>query len=134
MPWDKQTKPPADFCPGKYCFHWVPSGGAKDLTGRTYSSFQEAITRRADWSEFPQGGCGCGFGICTRMNPVTGDHDWYEPNEPAMERDGLPWFYFIPSTDKLVQDLHKPYLLESQALWGRQPTPESGTAADGVGM
>lgn len=133
MAWDKHQKPPADFCPGRYCFLWVPPGGAADLSGRTYSSFQEAITRRADWTEFPQGGCGCRFGVCTRLDPVAGDHDWYEPFEPALERDGLPWFYFIPSTDKLAPKFHERYLRESQALWGGQPDAEPGSAADGGG-
>ena len=131
MAWDKRVKPLADFCPGRYCFQWVPPGGAADLSGRAYSSFQEAITRRADWIELPQGGCGCGFGVCTRFDPIAGDSDWYEPDEQALERDGLPWFYFIPSTDKLVPKFHARYLRESQALWGGRPDAESGGVPDG---
>ncbi|HVK16522.1 MAG TPA: hypothetical protein VM533_06205 [Fimbriiglobus sp.] len=88
------------------------------MSGRQYQSFDEAIVRCDDWVEFPRGGCACGFGVCTRLDPVAGDHDWYEPCEPALERDGLPWFYFIPSVDKLAPEFHEQYLRESQALWG----------------
>jgi hypothetical protein len=129
MTWDKHTKPPADLCPEIYCFHWVPAGGAADLSGRTYSSFQEAVTRRADWIEFPQGGCGCGFGVCTRMDKVAGDHDWYESDNLALKQDGLPWFYFIPSTDNLRTEFHESYLRESQALWGTMPHCEPSKPA-----
>jgi hypothetical protein len=131
MAWDKHTKPPGDFCPGKYCVQWVPPGGAADLSGRTCRSFQDAITRRADWTEFPQGGCGCGFGVCTRLDPVAGDHDWYEPCKPALERDGLPWFYFIPSLDDLAPEFHERYLRESRALWGGDQDAEPHAAPDG---
>jgi hypothetical protein len=118
MEWDKHTKPPVEVCPGKYCFHWVEPGGAADMTGRLHGSFEEALARRDEWTAFPQGGCACKFGVCTRLDPVTGDYDWYEPHEPALERDGLPWFYFIPSVAKLVPELQEQYLRESKALWG----------------
>ena len=87
------------------------------MSGRLYRSFQEAFTCRDDWVELEQGGCSCTFGVCTRLDPLAGDRDWYEPCEPALERDGLPWFYFIPSIDQLVPELHERYLRESQALW-----------------
>lgn len=120
MGWNKHEKPPADFCPGQYCFQWVPPGGAADMSGRTYRSFEEATTRRDDWVEFPRGGCGCTFGLCTRLDPAAGDQDWYEPNELTLGRDGLPWFYFIPPVDELVAELHERYLLESRELWGEE--------------
>lgn len=110
---------------------WVPPGGPADMSGRSYDSFQEAVTRRDDWVEFPQGGCSCSIGLCTRIDPFGGDRDWYEPCEPALERDGLPWFYFIPSIDKLAPEFHERYLRESQALWDREPDAEPGAAADG---
>ncbi len=128
MTWDKHTRPPADFCPGRYCFQWVPPGGAADMSGRTYRSFREAIARRDGWVDFPQGGCGCGVGLCTRLDPVDGDSDWYEPCELALERDGLPWFYFIPSVEKLAPEFHERYLGESQALWGGGEDAEPGAA------
>jgi hypothetical protein len=85
-------------------------------------------------AQTPCVGCGCSFGVCTRVDPVAGDHDWCEPNEPALERDGLPWFYFIPSADKLAPEFHERYQRESQALWARQPDAELGDAADGGGV
>lgn len=118
MGWNKNTKPPADFCPGRYCFQWVPPGGTADRSGRSYRSFEEAITRREGWVQMPQGGCACAFGLCTRLDPVAGDSDWYEPHEWALERDGLPWFYFIPSVDKVDSEFHERYLRESRDLWG----------------
>ena len=118
MAWDPRTKPPADLCPRKYCFHWVAPGGAADISGRSYRTLQEAVTRRDDWVEFPQGGCACTFGVCTRLDPVAGDRDWYESCEPALAQDGLPWFYFISAIDNLDPELHEQYLQESRELWG----------------
>lgn len=128
MAWDKHCKPPVDVCPKQYCFLWVPPGGSADLTGRLHNSLAEAIKLWDDSTEFPDGGCRCQFGVCTRLDTVAGDHDWYEPNEPALKRDGLPWFYFIPSTDKLVQECHERYLRESQALWGGRKDDQPGAA------
>jgi hypothetical protein len=118
MEWDKHAKPPAHVCPRRYCFHWVPLGGTADMSGRTYHSFEEAIARRDGRTEVPDGGCGCAFGLCTRLDPVNGDQDWYEPFEPALEQVGLPWFYFIPSVDRLAPEFRDEYLRESQAIWG----------------
>ncbi|HZY87206.1 MAG TPA: hypothetical protein VFE78_20385 [Gemmataceae bacterium] len=100
---------------------WVPPGGVADMSGRANASLKEALTRQDGWVEFPQGGCSCTFGRCTRLAPAEGDHDWYEPCEPALERDGLPWFYFIPSVEMLAPELHERYLRESRELWGDEP-------------
>lgn len=35
-----------------------------------------------------------------------------------MEKDGLPWFYFIPSIDILLPEFHEEYLRGSRELWG----------------
>lgn len=131
MTWDKHTKPPADVCPGKYCFQWVPPGGAADMSGRYYRSLQKALDRSDDFVEFPRGGCSCSFGVCTRLDPVAGDQDWYEPCEPELERDGLPWFYFIPSGDKLSLEFREQYIRDSQSLWGEQKV-EPGAADSGT--
>ncbi|MBZ9750601.1 hypothetical protein K7W42_06975 [Deinococcus sp. HMF7604] len=63
--------------------------------------------------------CDCPVGLCRRWSPE-GKTDWYEPCEPLLERAGLPWFYFIPSPSKLVEELRGAYILESEALWGRR--------------
>lgn len=94
------------------------------MSGRTYRSIKEAFIRRDGWVDFPKGGCSCSFGLCTRLDPIAGDHDWYEPCEPALDRDGLPWFYFIPSADKVGAEFRERYLRESEELWGK----ESGSA------
>jgi hypothetical protein len=62
--------------------------------------------------------CGCSFGVCTRLDPVHGDDDWYEFHGPNLRAAGLPWFYFIPSADDLVEGLRDEYLEKSRALWG----------------
>lgn len=118
MTWDKHKKPPVDVCPEQYSFHWVPPGGLADMSGRLHNSIEEALARRDSWVEVPDGGCVCRFGVCTRLDPVAGDHDWYETCEPELERDGLPWFYFIPSVEKVDSESREEYLRESQALWG----------------
>lgn len=100
MEWDKKTKPPADICPGKYCFSWVSAAGAAAMLGLVKE------------------GCPYWSGVCSRNDQVAGDVDLYEPHEPQLEEDGLPWFYFISSTQNLVPQLHEAYLRESQILWG----------------
>jgi hypothetical protein len=56
--------------------------------------------------KFPQGGCSRTLGVGARLDPAAGDHDGYEPHEPALERDGPAWFYFIPSVDKVDPGFH----------------------------
>jgi hypothetical protein len=118
MGWDKHTKPPSDFCPGKYCFMWVPPGGKADMSGRSYKSLEKAFANQKDWVSFPKGGCSCSRGICTRIDPVNGDGDFYESCGPALKEDGLPWFYFISSVANLAKPFHEEYVRESQKLWG----------------
>lgn len=120
MAWDKKQKPPPDFCPGHYCFFWVPPGGSADMSGATFGSFEEAVRQRSSWTTLPQGGCGCSFGTCTRFDPVAGDRDLYEPHEQALEKDGLPWFYFIASADNVGAEFREAYLRESQVRWGKE--------------
>lgn len=130
MVWDQHRRPPSDQCPGEYCFQWIPPGGSADMSGRSYGSVREALARRDGWVDFPDGGCSCTFGVCTRLDPVAGDRDWYEPCEPALERDGLPWFYFIPSAEGLNPESAARYERESQVLWGGPQEAEPGAAAD----
>src|SRR5947208_7785331 len=111
--WDVKLKPPADICPQEYCFMWVAPDYAADMSGRVYSSMKESLNNRSAWVTFPSGGCGCSFGICTRMDPINGNRDWYEPCGPALERDGLPWYYFIPSPEGLRPARRAQYLRES---------------------
>lgn len=102
----------------------MAAGGVADLSGRAHRSLEEALRTTKDWTKFPEAGCGCTFGVCTRLDAIAGDRDWYEPNEPALEQDGLPWFYFIPSVDGLAPELHEQYLEESGAWWGEDPAEE----------
>ena len=55
------------------------------------------------------------------MGIQASDHDWYEPCEPELERDGLPWFYFVPSVGNLAPKLHERYLRELRELWCDEP-------------
>ena len=61
-------------CPGNFCFLWDES--KKD--------------------------CGCPFGSCVRLSKNQGDKDFYEPNEPLLEKEGLPWFYFMPNNENTI--------------------------------
>jgi hypothetical protein len=77
---------------------------------------------------WPEGGCDCPFGRCTRLDPVTGDADFYEPHQSRLERAGLPWFYFV-TLENLRPEFHEKFLRESEEYW--KPTDE-GDAASGT--
>lgn len=117
--WEPARRPPADQCPKKFCFHWIPPGGMADMTGKEYSSLREALATRSNWTPFPDGGCSCMFGPCTRLDPVNGSRDHYEPCEPELLRAGLPWFYFS-TLENLHPKFHEQFLRESQAHWATQ--------------
>lgn len=111
--WNPFRKPPAGVCPKDYCFHWLPAGsrfapGVHDSLEEAFSRVQPVLTDQ----------CGCTLGRCVRLDPVNGDGDWYEPCEPRLHQDGLPWFYFIPDSRKVVEELRDDYIRESEALWG----------------
>lgn len=65
--WDKGKRPPENVCPKKYCFIW-----------------SDELNR-----------CSETFGPCLRLDMNENYQDWYEPCEPELEKDGLPWNYFI---------------------------------------
>jgi hypothetical protein len=87
--WNVNKKPPEDICPEEYCFFWC---GDENKCRET-------------------------FGVCRRSGPNSSNNDWYEPCEPELEKQGLPWFYFIPCSDKLVDELREEYNRESKKLW-----------------
>ncbi len=64
-------------CPKEGCFHWVCPGGAADVSGKTHASVDDAF-KNGEWRSFPDGGCACSFGKCTRLDP-DGEADFYEP-------------------------------------------------------
>jgi len=107
MSWNPREKPPSDVCPKDFCFFWSKRGARIDLAGRLFESLEDALEVLA--TETPvvrfSAGCRCVFGTCSRAVPAPGNRDWYEPHEPALKKAGLPWFYFIPSADKLVEDV-----------------------------
>lgn len=87
--WDKFKKPPENICPQKFCFIW-----------------SEDVNK-----------CRATFGLCKRLAPDKCNKDWYDPCEPELEKNGLPWFYFIPNADKLVDKLKEEYIRQSNELW-----------------
>lgn len=52
-------------CPERYCFFWLDEGS-----------------------------CGCPFGTCYRIEADNKNKDWFEPNEPEHDKNGLPYDYF----------------------------------------
>ncbi|PGZ86724.1 hypothetical protein [Bacillus sp. AFS029533] len=79
-------------CPKKYCFHWVGEGDIH--LPFVFSDIKKAmkITNKAKSAK--EGYCGCSFGSCIRKSNNLTHKDWYEPNEPEIEKDGLPLDHF----------------------------------------
>ena len=115
--WQAEIKPPPQICPQEYCFHWVKAGG------HFSSGFHESIEEA--WLEAKPvmiGTCSITstFGHCARAGQKSNVGDFYEPNEPTLSNDGLPWFYFIPSPTLLVPESYDEYIRESEILWGKK--------------
>jgi hypothetical protein len=117
MEWDKHQRPLPNICPQEYCFHWVVPGGKASPPGRRYTSSLEALEDSVNWPVWPEGGCACSFGRCTRLDAATGEADFYEAHEWNLERVGLPWFYFA-TLENLRPEFHEQFLRESEVLWG----------------
>jgi hypothetical protein len=113
--WIPSVKPPADVCPEQFCFHWVLAGEAATPPWKEYNSLEEAF---AELRTFKEAGCMLGPGKCSRNKAAPGETDWYEPCEPALEKAGFPWFYFIPCAPKLGSEFREQYIRESRELWG----------------
>ncbi|MCX7923119.1 MAG: hypothetical protein N3B21_14075 [Clostridia bacterium] len=88
--WNIYKKPDENKCPESFCFLW---------------SVSEEKCDRA-------------FGKCKREDATNSNRDFYEPCEAELEKFGLPWFYFIPSEEKLVEERREEYRRESKKLWG----------------
>ena len=88
------------------------------MSGRSYDTLAEAVADPDGMVRFPDGGCGCWLGRCSRDKLGAGECDKYEPHELTLEQDGLPWFYFIASADHLASEFREEFLKESKALWG----------------
>ena len=109
-----QKKPSENICPKKYCFEWIDEGDS--IANGIYNGLDDALS---NLKPVLRSGCGCTFGKCIRADKKNGDRDWYEPCEPALKKDGLPWFYFIPNPDSLVEESKQRYIQESELLWGK---------------
>lgn len=114
---DPSVKPSPEVCPRAFCFHYVSAGSSFAPGG--YTDVEAALRATRPTAD---GHCGCSFGLCTRLGAPGADADWYEPDEPALERAGLPWFFFIPSAARLPADRQEEYVRESARLWGSGPT------------
>jgi hypothetical protein len=89
------TRPPPNICPERYCFFWIPPGGCAVTTGKPFQAV-DAEVKDSTFTSFPNGGCSCSLGVCTRLKGKKGEHDFYEPCEPELDADGLPHNYFTP--------------------------------------
>lgn len=129
MRWELHQSPPETVCPEDFCFHWVSAGGRTSPPGRVYASREQMFRDTVNWPEWPEGGCGCSFGLCRRLHDEQSLTDWYEPHEPRLEAAGLPWFYFS-TLESLREDFHQTFIQEATQLWGeaalaRQPPEET---------
>jgi hypothetical protein len=98
-------KPEPLVCPRQFCFFWR-------MDELIHATVPEPGTVAA--------GCRCPFGVCIRCDVEEGDRDWYEPHEPNLEHAALPWFYFVPTPEKLVPGIRARYIQDSEALWGKR--------------
>ena len=110
---DLLRKPPALLCPQWHCFFWSEAG--EWAADGLYAGLDEALERS---EPVAQSGCRCALGLCLRADAVNGDRDYYEPHEPRLAEDGLPWFYFITNPMSLIDDLKEVYIRDSEQLWG----------------
>jgi hypothetical protein len=123
MKWNKNIKPSLDICPEQYCFFWAKQGDFMDTSGVAHESLDKAfeyLSHNDGWLEVKQSRCSCRFGTCKRLGLNKDDRDWYEPCEPELKKDGLPWFYFISSIDKLTSEARKKYLKDSKEYWNSE--------------
>jgi hypothetical protein len=102
--WIPGIKPPRDFCPQEFCFHWRIKGGY--YASGIHENLEKALGG-LKLNEESQ--CGCSFGSCKRDKSCPGDKDWYESCEPLLEKQGLPWFYFICDAEGLDPEYRKAY-------------------------
>lgn len=112
--WNPYEKPPAHVCPQRYCFSWVEKGDF--FAPGLYNNVEEALTNTTQAEE---GYCGWSLSICTRLDPVNGKADYYEPDESNLAEDGLPWFYFMRDVHAVNHELKEEYIRESEKLWGK---------------
>jgi hypothetical protein len=103
------------LCPREFCWFWREAG---DRSARGLHPNLHAALRATEPVE--ETGCGCPFGLCTRLDPDHGDADWYEPRETLLEMAGLPWLYFVSSPAWLAEDLRNEFIQAARELWGEQ--------------
>jgi len=101
---DPNQKPDPTVCPRHFCFMW-----------RMGKLIEQGSLEPPTVAE----GCADPFGICTRLDPIHGNYDGYESHEPNLRKADLPWFYFCPKPEILVAKMRELYVIESEALWGK---------------
>lgn len=87
------------------------------MSRRLYDSLTEALADSDAFVPFPDGGCSCSLGPCSRLSRAPDAKDMYEPDEPALARAGLPWFYFVRE-ELLTRRHRRQFRREARALWG----------------
>jgi len=118
--YDSHEKPSEIVCPQEYCFNWVEIGDrivTDGENGQTCGSIEEALAK-PNFKRVVNSGCNCRDGTCARLSGVKSDTDWYEPSEPALKAEKLPWFFFIPGPSFIVEESREEYISQSEALWG----------------
>lgn len=89
-------------CPGKFCYHWDEAGTRYAVNKQVFDSLDQMFDEVV-WSP-PREADGCGISNmtksakCTRLHPLDGDADWYEPHEPNLWAAGLPEDHFCQNS------------------------------------
>jgi hypothetical protein len=114
--WNLNQRPLLSACPEQFCFCWVPSKGSADLSGKIYSSFEEATSATPLGVAFLHGGCAAPCGPCKRITKSESDSDCYEPFESVLKKANLPELFFC-NPELLEEQDQKQYQTMAEQLW-----------------
>ena len=98
--WEENKQPNLTICPKHFCFFWHERGDS--VAKGMYANVEKAM---GNLVKVGKSQCGFQYGRCTRNQQAEGARDFYEPCEPALEKAGLPDFYFNdPNWNKSEED------------------------------
>ena len=112
--WIASEKPSPTVCPKGLCSMWVAAGGT--YCPGLYRSLDEALKDarlvKVSSCQFSQ--------PCVRNEVTPGKVDAVICHSAILARIGLPWFYFFPRPESVIEELRELYIEESEELWGKR--------------